>query len=222
MKPDLTPARARESATADPDVLDALDWLEDFDPGDDKGGAIGPTDASDLFGRDVVVAAFVAGRESVGAGKDGVDRLLDDPGVREALAKAQAAREGAVWDDLTQGEREGFRTVAGQRIDAGRAARLADRSLLGEASTLFRQYEAHHRARVGSAHADDRLRKAETNAAIADRIERRLLGSTVNEITTRLAGEAGLRPLAPGETYRIDDDDGAFIVGPGGERRPAR
>lgn len=114
----------------------ALRWLAGYDPQDGKGGPIGETEGHEEFTRDVVLAAFEAGRAS-------------------AIAE---------------------RAVA----DVSQAVALAAIGLLTEAGRLFRQYEAHHRAKTAewskrhgenSAGSCAGREKIERNAGMADRIE---------------------------------------------------
>lgn len=67
--------------------------------------------------------------------------------------------------------------------------------LLIEAAGLFRRYEAHHRERIGNAHADDRMRKVRTNAEIAERIET-FLSSRDERIAGDLPTQAEIETMA--------------------------
>lgn len=59
----------------------ALRWLAGYDPQDGKGGPIGETDGSEEFTRDVVIAAFEAGRASAIA-----ERAVADVAATVALS----------------------------------------------------------------------------------------------------------------------------------------
>lgn len=68
----------------------ALSWLAGYDPEDGKGGPIGETDGTEEFTRDVVLAAFEAGRASAIA-----ERAIADVSQTIALAAIGLMREAA-------------------------------------------------------------------------------------------------------------------------------
>lgn len=104
------------------------------------------------------------------------------PGETEAIA--EAARHFGLDPDpalCEHGHTDRFslcnqceaREIDGSAEDDGEQLEQIKPLLAGlrDSAALFREYEQHHRRRVGSAHADDRLRKAKRNADMAARLE---------------------------------------------------
>lgn len=163
-----SPARAR-----DPDPA-ALAWV-DADCVRDRGVASRETD---LFTREVVLDAFVAGRDAalqvlIDAGRsqlaltlDVLDRFRDGKGP---FTPADAGRAGAMIR---------LATAKGEEVVDVPTAGV---DLLREAAALFREYEGHHLAKVEATkelcEPTSARAKAERNAAIATRIEEWLAGS---------------------------------------------
>lgn len=105
--------------------------------------------------------------------------------IYEAAGWPAVPFEGTQHDALADAKHqarcviESYRLINGDRVNGLLAAnnreiekRRGAVALLREAGGVFRTYEQHHRDKaIGNVHADDRNRKAERNAEIADRIE---------------------------------------------------
>lgn len=127
---------------------EALAWLADYDPGDGKGGAIGPTDGSEEFTRDVVLAAFVAGRDdSIVAGLalslvQDLGELIDNS---RGVYGLHLNGDPAPWEELTAGGRFEAWLSSFDRIKAeldkreSRAAKTASVGLDPEVIDAMRQ-----------------------------------------------------------------------------------
>jgi hypothetical protein len=137
-------------------------WLRGYDPGDGN-GAIGDDAADEMLQvtRDVVIAAYCAGREE--AWSKAILRGDDVVLTAQVLAN-RAAMTGTI--SPADAERA-LRSVKGMAWMIRNSV-----ALLAEAAALFRSYEAHHRAKATAgpkgASAFD---TAERNAEIAGRIE---------------------------------------------------
>lgn len=136
----------------------ALRWLAGYDPGDGKGGAIGETEGHEEFTRDVVLAAFEAGRAHKAA--------------ELALPLSSAVRL------LTEASQT-FRTYEGHHQDQAAALLREGRDNVGAPEAWFE-------AQAGK--VGDLLRKAGVNRDLAERIEEFLLiDSTPHDRLTGLA-----------------------------------
>lgn len=126
----------------------ALAWLAGYDPDDGKGGPIGETEGHEEFTRDVVLAAFEAGRahkaEELAAPLSGAVRLLTEAS-------------------------QTFRTYEGHHQDQAAALLREGRDNVGAPEAWFE-------AQAGK--VGDRLRKAGVNRDLAERIEAFLLTDT--------------------------------------------
>ena len=136
----------------------ALAWLAGYDPGDGKGGPIGETEGHEEFTRDVVLAAFEAGRAHKAA--------------ELALPLSSAVRL------LTEASQT-FRTYEGHHQDQATALLREGKENPGATQEWFEEQAG----KVG-----DRLRKAGVNRDLAERIEEFLLiDSTPHDRLTGLA-----------------------------------